>query len=532
MTSLINILRGTTVISQFLHNLDREQIHVSVGKFGGRHYYTTNPKESLPLNEIVKTLDKLFKQSQISELGTSLVEEYARDVRKILNRIKSLDDLGAAAVNSSSLPVRILTKIKSFFSGCLFNRASVLQNLKTKTDGVLKRFDQNEAANQKSLAEQQKRDADAKAESERLLEEQSRGSELSLSELLKTFAHPTEFLRITDGGETSPKAEPTSDQLILRENFIRRASALLAQNPQGLAAEFSALKDQPEAFKKLAISVASDRTTIPAFLCHFLETLDSWPTLAMKKELMPRLATIMIDTQRCLIASSGFVSTDNVFNSTNGFMANKVLIDAKRIIGAGDFTQTLPACFQEGQISDYLAEAIGLRLKAYGARVVKDLAQTHDQGKLKEDSPVGFGITLSQATECRFNAKMFIPLLAHLRNIPGLIYLDLHDVGSYSALDFEAGLKAVGELPPEAQEAARTLLMEWKEKVDTGFGDKEAALLLDIIDSNPYLITVKWNTARMSPEGAQAFTSNWGNILARRGNLPGKQGLLKQITSS
>ncbi len=83
---------------------------------------------------------------------------------------------------------------------------------------------------------------------------------------------------------------------------------------------------------------------------------------------------------------------------------------------------------------------------------------------------------------------MIAPILPHLKNIPGMVSLELSDLGVSNPWDAPSS------------------------KPSNGFSDQDAEALLDIFRSNPHLRKVKVNIEGMTEEKRKGFTAEWLEI--------------------
>ncbi len=246
-----------------------------------------------------------------------------------------------------------------------------------------------------------------------------------------------------------------------------------------IVAAFGEFKANLEAFETLLSIFVEFYPYSVVATSQFLEKLQ-WPSEKRKEELLP---AILADKE-IMVWQETFFRTGSDFLA--GINANKAQIHQRMLFSDGDHT-TNPL-----QISPFLAKGLGDKLRNLGAYVLKKLKQAIVEQKDLTNIPMGFEIGFSQATECRFPATMVAPFLPYFTNIPGLIRIDLADIG----------------------------VVFGSRQSKFGFADRDVEALLNIARTNPYLREMKVNDGAMSVDVQTKFRVDLKAILdARTGDL-------------
>lgn len=205
-------------------------------------------------------------------------------------------------------------------------------------------------------------------------------------------------------------------------------------------------KGNPVKFALVSYGIAKHSSYVISKTCEFLEECE-WPNEEMKEQLLPDLVSSYIVKEGIYISPGETI--------VPGFKeCYCISLNTRSIFGRGDFTsnsQPISSCF---------AKAIGL--------AIKQVADSLDEG-------IVFEVVIGQFRETRFTASMIAPILPYLKNIPGMVALDLMDV-------------------------------------QNGFNEEHADVLLDIYRSQPNLQVIKINIW-MSKEKKAQFDSERSKIL-------------------
>ena len=283
---------------------------------------------------------------------------------------------------------------------------------------------------------------------------------LSLKELLCAFP------KIDVQGDKEPP-KPSDDQLQTGAQIVSRLTKRCSSEAETqhylaeLKEGFSAVKDQPNRFQYLAeVYVSSPFTSLS--ICNFLEELE-WPSVELKQKLLPELMAKAVFK---------YIEIRDV-NFEHEFRCHN-LRATRSIFGSGNFIMhptPIPPTLMEG-----FGHAIQKFAKDLDFRLQADKESKGEQRELV----AGFILDIGQSVECRFPASMISPLLPYLKDLPGLVGLELRDVGE--------GVRG------------------------QGFGDNDVQHLLDIA-RNPYLKEFHVNSDGMSELVRKKFEQDLRAIL-------------------
>ncbi len=282
---------------------------------------------------------------------------------------------------------------------------------------------------------------------------------------------------------SSDDDEVSEDQQEINNELVKRVSKMQESEQKGLLEQANA---NPEKFALVALGVSMNSRYVVSRTCKFLEQCE-WPSQKLKEQFLPELVSLLILENGIAWDNweLGFVKTGESSNLLNvpGFCCHRILINTKKIFGHGDFT------INPKPISPYLAKAIGLAIKQVADAHVLELKEKLEKGvDKKDDLRIGVEVVIGQFMETRFTASMIAPILPHLKNVPGMVSLELSDVGVRNPWDPISGKKS------------------------NGFNDDHAEDLLDIFRSQPYLQKTKINVDGMSEEKRKEFMSEWVKI--------------------
>ncbi len=256
----------------------------------------------------------------------------------------------------------------------------------------------------------------------------------------------------------SPQEKHLAEEVLGQKLRLFTCKEQWKQNFPKLQKEFSLVKNDAEKFHLLAgIFVLTQQSRPIAKTCQFLETLE-WPSEELKKKELPVLIVILLEEKKFVSWQETSINFKDQKLSTY-----KAVLDMRKIFGCRDFTE------KPQQMSRYIVEAIRLQLNLLGEWTLMQLKKNRAEA-------IGLYVEICQFMECRFPASMVSPLLPCLAEIPGLVGLNLNDIGT--------------ERPREKKTKA------------SGFGDEDADALLKIIRQQPFLQDIKINLEAMS-EGKQ-----------------------------
>lgn len=226
--------------------------------------------------------------------------------------------------------------------------------------------------------------------------------------------------------------------------------------------------NNPEKFTLVASGIARNNSHTISQTCELLE-LCNWPSQALKEHLLPQLISELVFKNGIAWDNwkAGYVDTDE-----SGFRCYRLLINTQNIFGNCDFTT------QSKPISSYLAKAIGLIIQHTAESHIIEL-KDNSKNTDKEDLRIGIEVAISQFMKTRFPASMIAPILPYIKNLPGLVSLELKDLGN-------------------------------------GFNDEHADDLLAILNSQPLLQQVTINVDGMSEQKKKEFVNEMNEILNKR----------------
>jgi hypothetical protein len=135
---------------------------------------------------------------------------------------------------------------------------------------------------------------------------------------------------------------------------------------------------------------------------------------------------------------------------------------------------------------------MGIAIQDCAIAAVEELKQKYRDGKTDENTKIGFNLVIMQFLECCFPCTMVAPLLPYLKKLPGLVGLEINDVGG-------SGLTTA-----EGQQRGYA------------FTDEDAPTLLEILKTNPHLFHVKININGMTKGVENQFVQEWQAIIATR----------------
>jgi hypothetical protein len=273
----------------------------------------------------------------------------------------------------------------------------------------------------------------------------------------------------------------------IRQEFAQHANEGEDLVAQALTPLFNLAKSDPGRFMVLVYSVIWDSRYCPRFTATVLEKIE-WPSETLKQErLAGCLASYII--HNCLEFQDdsieiGLSSSDK---KSIYFRTSRLVVNTKRIFGHGDFVK------EPESLSTFLVQGMGMALQGYAKVAMEMLKEQYDEGKTDKNTNIGLNLVIGQFHECRFPCSMVAPLLPYLKKIPGLVGLEINDVGG-------SGL----------------VTAQRKRERGHAFRDEDAPALLEIFKTNPYLFHVKININGMTPEKEPQFVQEWQEIITNR----------------
>ena len=271
----------------------------------------------------------------------------------------------------------------------------------------------------------------------------------------------------------------------LFNTYAKEGESTVARELQSL---FKEAQNSPDTFETLVVQVVNNSGYVPRFTAAVLEKL-KWPDDTMKEKILPKCLGMKI-ARECISWEDGFINVDTA-EEFNGFYTYRLTIMSKKIFGKGDFTK------KPITMSDSLARAIGYSIRLSAENMIATLQKKKKQGEINKDTNIGIQVVIAQSVECRFPASMLSPMLPYLKNIPGLVGLELSDIGVRNPWDSEV----INEN-------------------NHGFQDQDAAALLAIFRTNPYLMQVQINVDGMNNTKQKEFMQQWQQIWKERSFQP------------
>jgi hypothetical protein len=181
------------------------------------------------------------------------------------------------------------------------------------------------------------------------------------------------------------------------------------------------------------------------------------------------------------------MSNDFSCNFPAFFPTFRLVVITKRIFGRGDFvTKPQP-------LSPFLAQGMGIAIQDCAEAAMKELKQKYDDKKTDNRTNIGLNLVIGQFTECRFPCSMVAPVLPYLQKIPGLVGLEIADVGG-------SGL----------------VTTKHSQRNGHAFRDEDAPALLDLFRTNPWLFHVNININGMTSQKELQFVQEWKSIITAR----------------
>ncbi|HEX4839787.1 MAG TPA: metallophosphoesterase [Rhabdochlamydiaceae bacterium] len=274
----------------------------------------------------------------------------------------------------------------------------------------------------------------------------------------------------------------------IRQQFFEHAEKGADQIATALAPLFALAKSDSVRFMFLVNLVIWDSEVCPQVTAAVLEKIE-WPSETLKKKNLPAYLANYIRLQ-CLLRRNGSICIETPSPSGESpiFRTYKLLVRTKCIFEFRDFvTNPQP-------LSPFLVEGMGIAIQDYAKGIVEDLKQQYEAGKTDENTNIGFNLVIMPfAKKCRFPCTMLSPLLPYLKKLPGLVGLEMSDVGGSGLLSAE-----------DSQQKGHA------------FSDEDAPALLDILKTNFHLFHIKIDINEMIKKAESKFAQEWQALVTGR----------------
>jgi len=486
----INACKNIHQLNEIVNKLQVNDIKTR----GGRRFSVPGEKGTVALNDIVKKIGEVFDAKET-------LPEYNEVTRKTIEKIREINAISNLNLKDK-LPLsfpRILTAIRSFFGNLGFNRNKVLDNISKTVEEHLKK--NKETSPKKPFATEIE-----------LNEETKPLDKLSVKQIIDTIKIDDKKL-LTDT-DTALVNRQTQLNISAVDVLKTKFSDALKKNDMGPIEEaFRAVNKGDHKIDLIALTIAQcfrpdpyDRNRKPlAVTAELIEKLPWNPEI--KEALLPtiysELLSDVVSIQKGYYAAPGGEAIDQ----GNNFHTYSYVVDTRKLFGRGDHTQS-PII-----VSEYMGKGFAQLMKSQSEAIVHNLVEGLKNGKDPKSLEFGLEISIGQFVECRFPTSMISPFLPYLQNIPGLIKLEISDVGVRNPWD------------KKVQNASSL----------SGYGDNDAKDLLSIIKTNPHLLEFQVDIGNMTPQKAKEFFTEWGEILQDQGHyaqaqLELKNQLLQEVT--
>jgi len=303
--------------------------------------------------------------------------------------------------------------------------------------------------------------------------------------------------------EENPQNKEIQRLLLNRicHEFNQHAKRGAAEVARALAPLFALAKGDPDRFMLLVSLVIFWSRYCPRFIANVLEEVE-WPSDALKQEKLPVFLAFRIE-HNCIEwqDDSIEIGQPSAGEAPTFFRTFRLCVVTKRIFGHGDFVNNPPP------LSPFLVQGMGIAIHDCAETAVEDLKQKYKDGQTNEETKIGFNLVIGQFMECRFPCTMLAPLLPYLTNLPGLVGLEMNDVGGSGLVTQQHG----------------------GQKIGYAFRDEDAPALLDIFRSNPHLFHIEVNTDGMTPKGERQFVKEMQAIIENRERPKTIEGFLREL---
>ncbi|MBN9378729.1 MAG: hypothetical protein BGO14_07655 [Chlamydiales bacterium 38-26] len=454
----LNQCKNVDEINTFIKDLN-----VQIGQWGGRRFYKENPRDTISLNDVVKRLNKIYQETPVEKKDL----KFSSDMLKAAEKIEQKDHLGNLKLANTNVFKRLFTTLKRFFGNKGFDRHKILDDIKMDVSQPIEK-------NQQKIEENQKKNDKQQALTNKY-------NSMTLNELISQVQLALPAL---PAPAEASKDENLEDNNLIKETISTKLDALI-KNTQSKELStvfkpvFEELQGDPAKFQDLALTVAKKLPYVINFKSEFLENLP-WPSEDLKNQMVPAIISdAMKDALKWL---TGSISVKNGSNTEVSIQTYKVVLDMRKMIGTGDFNQN------PTKISEMTKKGFRILVEDISQAICEELKESMEKKMDLSQQQIGFEISIGQFFECRFPASLIVPFLECLCDVPGLLKVDLTDIG----------ISSKGE------------------KYDTGFGNEHAEALLNIVRTNPYLQAFLVQTPGMTPEVRAKFDKEWADILNKR----------------
>ncbi|MBN9378728.1 MAG: hypothetical protein BGO14_07650 [Chlamydiales bacterium 38-26] len=422
------------------------KVHVSF--WGGRKLYKENPHDTVSVNEVVKRLNTIYQQNYTEKKDLNICIQLLSAVKKI----EKNDCLGHSKLAHSNVMIRIFTALKRFFTNRGFDRYKILNDIKAHISPTVEQYEEKRKAHEALV---------------------QKYSQMNLCELMKEVDFSLSTV------SSAIDIDIAEDQTEERQQIIKNAilsciqKVIKEKRLDELQAVFMSIKNEPK-FVDLTIFVSGVLPYTIHELDQFFNGL-TWPTDEFKEQKIPEILALRMSkiAVRCDV---GQVKCGN----KGRIKTFRAVFDPRQIFGLGNFNQN-PV-----HASNSVVKAFRLLIEQLGHAALDQLKQALTKDLFLENKKIGLELSINPYTECDYPASMIVPFLAPLCQVPGLVKLDLSNIGIQNPLN------------------------------SLGFGDREADAILEIVKTNPYLQEFMIETSGMSVDVQKQFDQDWNAILSKR----------------
>lgn len=425
------------------------KVHVSF--WGGRKLYKENSHDTVSVNDVVKHLNAIYQQTYAKQKDLHSCIQLLSTVKKI--EIK--DSLGHSKLAHSNVMIRIFTALKRYFTNRGFDRYKVLNDIKAHTSPVVEQYEQKRKAHETLV---------------------QKYSHMPLAELIQEVDFSLSSLSASIDIDIIENQTEETHRIIKNAVLVCIQGLIKEKRLDELKAVFMSLQYAPTKFVDLAMFVSD----ILPYTIHDLDQFFNgliWPTEELKEQKIPEILALRM-SKKAVRYDVGQIKYGN-----NGHMKTfRAVVDPREIFGLGNFNQN-PLL-----VSNSVVKAFRLLVEQLGHKACDQLKQALRKDLSLENKKIGLELSINPYTECDYPASMITPFLAPLCQVPGLVKLDLSNIGTQT----ENNLNSLG------------------------FGDQEADAILEIVRTNPYLQEFMIETPGMSVDVQKQFDLDWKDILSKR----------------
>lgn len=428
-----------------------KDLKVHVGFWGGRKLYKENPHDTVSINEVVKRLNTIYQQTYTEKKDLNICIQLLSAVKKI----EIEDCLGHSKLAHSNVIVRIFTALKRFFTNRGFDRYKILNDIKAHISPTVEQYEEKRKAHEALV---------------------QKYSHMNLSELMKDVDFSLSTL--SSSVDIDIAEHPTEErQQIIKSAILSCIQRLIKEKRlDELQAVFMSIKNEPAKFVDLTIFVSDLLPYSIHELDQFYNGLN-WPTDELKEQKIPEILALRM-SKKAVRYDVGQIKCGN----QGHLKTYRAVIDPREIFGLGIFNQ------KPLHLSHSVVKAFRLLIEQLGHEALDRLKKALTKDLSLENKQIGLELSINPYVECDFPASMIAPLLAPLCHVPGLVKLDLTNIGI------------------RAENHINSL----------GFGDEEAAAILEIVTTNPCLQEFMIETPGMSVDVQKQFDQDWNDILSKR----------------